>query len=760
MPRLLRPAPPTHAVSAFGVFLLLIVFVTLCPAADDGWVATPHPHLHVERAPAPLVVDGRLDEAGWRQATRARHFAEHNPGDQTQPPVPTEAMVTYDDDYLYVAFVCYDDPAEIRATFTERDRIWTDDYVILLLDTFADQGWAYEIAVNPYGIQGDLLWSASNGEDSTYDMIYYTAAQIADEGWQAEMALPWTSLRFPDRPEQEWRVDFWRNRPREAREQYSWARYDRDEPCWPCKWGYIDGIDGVTPGSGFDVIPAFTASQVSDRQDGAEDFDDGPITGEPSLSAAYGISPTCTAELTLNPDFSQVESDAAQIDVNSAFALSYAEKRPFFQEGSDMWSSYFDVVYTRSINKPLYAAKITGRPGRSNFAALVAQDEHTPFIVPFSEGSAILRGGKSFSSLARYRLALGEQSHLGVIGTDRRHDGGGSGTTFGTDAMIRLNQNYQIELQALASYTEEPVDAELTADLDGETFDGGKHTKSFDGETFWGHGLYASLERNARHWSFDCDYWERSPSYRAENGFEPRNDQRQGSVWTGYAFYFENGLIDRLQPQINAARIWDFRGIKKDEWISPALWVRLNWAQTSINLNHMQSNELYHDRQFDHIFSSSANVDMKLSSRIDGGWEASYGHRIARGDETMGRETNLSVWLNLKPIDRLKLATTYRYVRSTALEDGRELFAGYIARSRLDLQVTRTWSLRLVLQYNDFSRSWEADPLVTWRLNPFSIFYFGSTRTYGEFDGTTDPIDGWRLTDRTYFMKLQYLWQI
>ena len=729
------------------------------PPAGD-WVATYHPELTVERTASEVVIDGRLDDAAWRTAARAVNFAEHSPGDQVQPPVATEAMMSYDDDNLYVAWICHDDPARIRATFTERDRIWDDDYVILVLDTFASQGWAYEIAANPYGIQGDLLWSAGSGEDMTYDLMYYTAARITDDGWQAEMAIPWTSLRFPDSPEQVWRVDFWRNHPRAARGQYSWAKYDRDEQCWPCQWGFVRGIDGVTPGSGLELLPALTANQAASRNDSTGVWSNGKVRSEPSLSVAYGLSPTTSAEATFNPDFSQVESDAAQIDVNSAFALSYPEKRPFFQEGSDLWRTNFDIVYTRSINQPLYAAKVTGRPGRSNFAVLFARDEVSPFIVPFAEHSEVLEGGVSYSTLGRYKHMLGEQSHVGVIGTDRRHEGGGSGSTFGADTALRLGQNYQFEAQAMGSYTEEPNNPAYDIAANGDTFDGGRHTAAFDGETFWGHALYASLEREARHWGFDVDYWERSPTFRAENGYEPRNDMRKGNFWTGYTIFPERGLVDRIQPQLYGARIWNFDGIRKDEWLGASLWIRMTWAQTSLYFDHMQSNELYGGKLYENIFSSYASVSVKPSGFVDGGVEGSYGHRIARRDETMGRETHLNAWVNLKPVDRLKLGATFDHARSDAIADGRRLFDGYIARTRLDLQVTRTWSVRLILQYDDFHRLWDADPLVTYRLNPFTIFYVGSTRRYGDFDGNVDPVDGWRLIDRTYFLKAQYLWQI
>lgn len=766
-----RPVRP-RLCCALAALTLLTTAPTLAEAAPPTtpWQPERHPHLETRRASGPIVVDGLLDDAGWQGIPRAGNFVEHSPGDQVQPPQPTEAMLTYDDDYLYAAFICYDDPAAVRSSYCERDRIWSDDYVILAIDTFGDQAWAFELASNPFGIQGDLLWSAGYGEDMTYDVVFHSSGSITDEGWQVEMAIPWTSLRFPDGADQEWRVDFWRNDHRQVRRQVSWGIYDRSSDCWPCQWGTVTGIRGVTPGTGLTILPAMVATQQSGRdadEDGAAGpWTNGKLMGEPSIGAAYGIAPSVTVEGTLNPDFSQVESDAAQIDVNSTFALSYPEKRPFFQEGSDLWNTNFNAVYTRSLNRPFFAAKLTGRPGRTNFAALVAQDDATPFLLPFAEGSALLQGGRSWSFLSRVRHTLGNQSHIGLISTARWHEGGGYGAVEGVDTHLNLSDHYRFGAQALVSTTSEPKNPDLTADLDGVTFDDGRHTAAFDGEYFTGHGLYANLERSARHWNFDVDYWQRSPTFRAESGFEPRNDQRTVNGSSGYTFFYDSGLLERLQPSLSFGRIWNFDGVRKDEWLQASLRAWLRQAQTQVWVEAMGSNELFHDIHFDGISSRNVGFQVRPSEWVVGGAEVAYGHRIARYDLVMGREGRWDWWVNLKPWRRLLLEQTFDSIRSDDLGTGERLFDGYIARSRVNLQLSREWSVRLVVQYDDFSRRWDADPLVTFRLNPFSIFYVGSTRSYSEFaSGTTiqtDPFnqEDWRLTSRTYFLKLQYLWQI
>ncbi len=480
-------------------FLLLAGCLCLTPVystAQDEFVPVYQPELTVTRTTGDIQVDGRLGDPGWTGAARAGNFAEHSPGDQTKPDVETEVLITYDDKNLYVAWLCYDNPDEIRASFCERDNIFSDDYVILCIDTYGDATLAYEIAANPYGIPGDLLFSSTNGEDGSYDMIFESAGQITDFGWVVEMAVPFASMRFPGDELQEWRVDFWRNRPRGSRYQYSWSAYDRDEDCWPCQWGTVNGISGVRPGAGLEVLPAVVASQHSGLNDSSK-FSDNPLEGDIGLGVAFDFSSELTGEMTINPDYSQVESDAAQIDVNTTFALFYPERRPFFQEGSDLFDSYFNAVYTRSINDPIVAGKLTWRKGSNSIAFLSAQDEHSVIILPFEENSEFLVNGKSNSNILRVRRDLGGQSHLGLIATDRRFHSGGSGSVGGIDGQWRFSASNRLRFQFLATYTEE-VDALFLADstFNETRFDGGKYTAGLDGEKFWGHALTASLGRS------------------------------------------------------------------------------------------------------------------------------------------------------------------------------------------------------------------------------------------------------------------------
>ncbi|UCD17028.1 MAG: carbohydrate binding family 9 domain-containing protein [Candidatus Zixiibacteriota bacterium] len=738
------------------------LIMPLIAGGDDTFNPVYYPILHVARTTSSIEIDGDLKDPGWKGAARADNFAEHNPGDQTKPAVETVAFMTYDDNNIYVSMVCYDNPAEIRASLCERDRVFSDDNICLLIDTYGDAAWAYEFNVNPYGIQGDLLWSRNYGEDSRYDLIWESAGKITDSGYQVEIAIPFSSLRFPSKDKQIWKVDFWRNHPRETRYQYSWAAYDRDEPCWPCKWGTVTGIENVVPGRGIEILPSFIGYQTGARN-GQMEFDNDNPDGRLSLGAKYALTSNITAEATFNPDFSQIETDLAQIDVNTTAALSFPEKRPFFQEGSDLFNTYFNPVYTRAINDPDFAAKVTARMNRTSFAFLSAHDENTPVIMPFEDFSAGFLAGKSYSNIVRARQTFGEDSEIGMLASNRFLEGGGSGTLLSADGALRLTKQFRFQWQAIGTYTDEPDDTALTSGLNEWHFYD-EHTAGYDGESFWGHAYYSALLRETRNSFTRLSFSERSPTFRADIGYEPINNRRTALFYTQYVFRFDEGLVKHIIPNGDAGRKWNFDKEKKDEWISPNLSIELRAAQAQIHARYLYSNEKFSGTQFDNIWVWHICNHYRFGDRLAAGGHIDYGHMIARRVDplVMGRQLSLSGWFDLKPNDRMLFETWIEYTRSNHVDTDEKLFDTYITGTRLSYQIMRELSLRLFVQYDDDEELWDIDPLLTYRLNAFSVLYFGSTIVYEKFNtwdgGKYERVN--RLSSRQFFIKLQYLFQV
>jgi hypothetical protein len=743
-------------------------------SVDQRFTPNFLPELSLHKVNQPINIDGELDDAGWKTASVARNFSEFYPGDQTEPAVNTEVLLTYDSNNFYFAFICYDDPAKVRASYIDRDRMRGNDAVEILLDTYGEAAWGYELMANPYGIQADWLWSRAageNGADITYDLIWESAGKITDSGYQVEIAIPFSSLRFPNRQEQSWRIDLRRIRPRESFNQYSWAAQNRDEPCNACEWGTISGIKDVKPSKGVEILPSLIAYQsgaLSEIQNPDSPFENRNPELELSLNGKFSLTSDMTAEATVNPDFSQVEADAEQIDVNTTLALFYPERRPFFQEGSDLFRTWIPIFYSRSINNPQIAGKLVTRKNRNSMGYLFAGDQNSAIILPFEESSAILLGGKSSNNILRYQRAFGIDSHIGFLLTDRRLAGGGSGTLLNIDSQLRLHRNIRIQSQLVGSYTVEPDDQELSGQISqliengliDSTFNNEKYTAIFDGESYPGHGIIVNLEERSRHFNFDATYWEYSPTFRADNGFQTNNNYRQTEMLANYTFYFRNSFVERIRPITHFGRRWNFDKVKKVDWLELGVETNLK-GQTTIISSYRKARERFRGELFTDLWRFHMSLSSYFSESLGITFSTDYGNEIVRlyAPPVLGRQTDIELGARIKPINRIRIEPTFSFSKSASILSENSYFQGFIARTSLYFQFNRMLSFRLVAQFNDFYQTWNFDPLIIYRMNPFSVFYVGSTYDYCRFSSGERGTQT-QMISRQVFIKLQYLFQI
>ena len=764
-----------------AIFLALLTVVSLSiftpeqafaqPSPDDdasnsSFRPNVQPNLNIPLVSGAVNVDGNLDEALWQTAAVATNFSENYPDEQALPPIGIRALMAYDEENLYIAYIIEDDPELIRYNLSDRDQIWQDDYSGILLDTNGDGQVTYFIAANPLGIQGDTR-SGNGNEDVSFDLIYESAGQLTDTGYQIEMAIPFRSLRFPKADIQEWKATFWITHPREDRNTYSWAAMNRDDPCMSCQFGTLRGMENIRNGRNLEILPAVTGSQAGARDFGnpANGFNNDRMTAEPSFNLKYGITSDLTVDATINPDFSQIESDAAQIDVNSTFALSFPERRAFFQEGADLFDTQIDAVYTRSINDPIAASKLSGRFGDWTVGYIGARDNTSPILMPFEEGSSLVSGGKSVSNIFRARRSFENNSFIAAMATDRRMDDGGAGSVVGVDGSVRFLTKYMFSWQALASRTAELNNADLSTSngLDGRTFDRGAHTAALDGEDFWGHGLATSVSRQARKYGFDVMYEQRSPTFRADNGFVFSNDVRRFNAMNRYTFWTEdNRFMNRVTVFAGVNRFWNYDNVRKDE----AVFVGFNAQlirQTFVNINAFTSNELFAGEQFDGIQRVNISVMSNFSENVQAGFRTNFGDGIYRNASApeIGDQLNASANLSVKPTNRMTIRNDINYSRLKSRTTGDDFFSGYILRSRVNYQFTRKLLTRVIVQYNDFAERLEVDPLVTYRISPFTVFHFGSSHRYQDFPNRhNDQAMVFQQTNRQLFFKLQYLFRM
>nr|MEE4269811.1 DUF5916 domain-containing protein [Candidatus Krumholzibacteria bacterium] len=767
------------------VFQTLLLTISLSAAlslAAPPFEPNIQPTVSTSVAVGKIHIDGHLDELAWQQAGRARQFAERYPDDGTQPPVETEALITYDQDHLFVAFICHDDPELIRATLCQRDQFFNDDAVGLLLDTFGEGQWAYELFVNPYGIQKDLMWTYVQGEDRGFDMIWHSAAQITDIGYTVEMAIPFASMRFPAGDVQSWRLDFQREHPRQSAREYAWSGYDRNDQCYPCQWGRVEGITGVQAGKGLEILPSligYQTGRIRDSLDADSGLENEDIEGRASVGMKYSLTSDVTVEGTYNPDFSQIEADADQIDVNTTILQRYPERRPFFQEGNDLFRTYFNSFYTRMVVDPLVATKGTARWTKTSVAYMYARDEASPYIVPTEERSYTRSLGNSDVHVLRALHSLGNNSQAGVMATGRNYEDGGQGTILSADANFRLTSTLSWLGQFVFSDTEEPEGVDIRS---GETFAEGRHTVDLDGETYTGNAFITELRRSAEHWNFTLDYNQVDPTYRTQTGYDPWNDQRNAFIWSNYHFTFDEGLVQRITPGLWVNGRWNYNGDRKWQHVNPSVNVQLRWAQTNFGIGYTSGSETWSGVAFDNLWRWNGYWNSRPSDRFGYYLEMAVAENPALFSIARGDEKRVSLALDIKPVDNLIIEPNLDFIQSKDNSTGELLFEQTIARMRLRWQLNKELSLRLVVQHNSsenppfrdeavagnfpdyhmfFGGKWEVDPLLTYRVNSFSVFYLGSTHDYRDFNAAaTGTSNLYRQTARQYFMKVQYLFQI
>lgn len=695
-----------------------------------------------------IIIDGDLTDEGWKSAARSDQFTQHWPQSLVKPPVTTEAMMTFDESYLYIAIRAEGDPQELRASLRDRDEIWNDDYVGILLDTYGTANWYYEIFVNPLGVQGDLV-ASNQGEDIGADFIFQSEGQVTPTGYQVEIAIPFSNLRFPDADEQIWKMTFWRDHKSSDRKRYSWAAINRDNSCFPCQFGTVRGITGISRPSTIDVLPYLVVNQSSERES-AGNMEPGPVLGEVGLSAKYQVSPELVTELTLNPDFSQIESDAAQIDVNSNFALFYEERRPFFQEGSDLFQSPSNVVYTRRINAPDVAAKLTGRTENLSYVYLIARDEFTPILISGEERSDIVQDGESWSNIGRIRYSMGNNSSVGAIITDRRYSNEGTNTVGGVDGNYRFGDSFNVTGQFLVSHTSEPNDSVLSDQISHRTFDG--YTAGFDGESYNGWGALIRLDRYTDTYNFETQASAVTGTFRADNGFINQNNIQEYWFWNGYNFYPEIKGINQIRPGFVIGQNLNMDGVSKDEFLRFQVNVDLT-NQNWFNVQYLINNERFRDRYYSQINRVFINAGSSALSWMTINFYGNYGTQIARRQQTYGLGGSAGYWLSFRPTDQLVIEPGVDYFQLEDKETGEEFYEGYIFRMRMKYQFTRELSARLIAQYDEFSDAYSLEPLVSYKMNPFSVFYAGMTSNWSPDPFSTDP----RIQNRQFFIKLQYL---
>ncbi len=759
------PRPPAAADPAGGG----AGFAPAAPAGDAG-VLTGRETVRPRRTTTPPTVDGLLDDAVWSNAARISRFVQREPVDGAPASEETDVYLAYDDTSLYLAFHArYENPETMRANRVDRDRAgFGDDTISVYFDTFLDQQRAYVFSVNGYGVQGDSIVSGGRGGgfsgggrggvprgDRSWDALFASGGQPVADGFTAEMAIPFKSLRYPARAgdvPHTWGFQIVR-RVRDKDETIVWSPVSRDVAGFLPQMGVLDGMTGLSTSRNLEMQPTFTAFRYGSFDEAAGRVVDGAPRPEAGANFKYGVTPNLIADFTLNPDFSQIESDRPQVEVNQRFALYYPELRPFFLEGAEIFqiTAPVTVVHTRTIVDPRYGAKLTGKAGKTTLGVLFANDEGPGLGVDDRADPAFGQSAQTFVGRVRYDLY--SESFVGAVVTDREFLDGHS-RLVGADSNFRIGSTHQLGFRAFGTDRRE---AQAGAESDGYALDFG-------------------FRKRGRNLSYSVDSFALSPDFRTDVGFVRRTDQRETEARLDYRWWPQTWVIS-WGPELRYGRNYNFDRVLEDETFRAG--VSANFAKNvrySFDLD--QDMERYQGVDFDkRRYRMFGNVS---TSRV-----FSFGTGFDWGDEVyfdpanpfLGRESGFRTFVNFRPVSRFATninVTTSRFTDPRRLfvaglnqgersEDG-EIFNVNIFRALNTYQVTDRLALRNITEFNTWDRTFGLNLLATYRVNAGTAFYVGYDDHYQQYehflDDQVNAIDrGYLQTNRAIFTKIQYLFR-
>jgi hypothetical protein len=779
---------------------------------------------HFDKGP---VIDGKLDDAVWQQAAVLKDFYQFRPGDNIAPSQPTEVLMGYDAKTLYIAFRAHDEAGKVRATVPKRDQIFDDDSVGMYLDTFNDRRRSYIMLFNPLGIQADGIFTEDNGEDYSFDLVMESKGVVTTDGYTIEVAIPFKSLRYEAGKGKLWGVHFLRQIKRLNNETDSWMPIRREVSGLLSQAGHITGLEGISTERTLELIPSLTISETGKRiksvpLGGVNDLTRGgdpsrfinkPIEFDPGLTLKYGITPTITLDLALNPDFAQVEADQTVVTANQRFPIFFQEKRPFFLEGIDTFQTALTPVHTRAIVDPDIAVKLTGKRGRNTFGLLLASDnapgnfseeERTdPDVLPDIER---FLDKNAYIGVLRLKRDIGQENSLGLIATTynfiEKHN-----QLLGFDGRFRRDKQTVASFQVLGTTSRrfffEP-DQARNIYRTGNAF-----------------AYFARYDVQGRNFGWNYDGRGFTKDYRADVGFTRRTNTNRHGVFLYYnTDQKPKATLIRqhyhVLPEIN----FDWQGRIQSwgqEFQTELTFKNQTYAGLGVSLNYERifEEEFGSTRQAPALrcFSAAqlqadptlhcgfAGADSERSTRRNniygyggttpskkyslnfftiynwGAFDFDFGAgprypRVSPAalvnpdnaplDPGKGNQFHFDGGITYQPTNALRLTLDYTKDRLVRSDTGRVAFDENIFVLRSTYQFTRFTFARARVDYDTLAASVRGQFLLGWAPNPGTSFYVGynddlNFNGYGPFTGRLE--NGFRRNGRTFFIKMSYLFR-
>ncbi len=758
------------SAAAAGAILLLAPFLFAAPPVIQiPRIESPPALADFEGMhPVPRVADHMLRVTG---------FIAREPADGAEPTQDTDVYLAFDSKNLYAVFICWDkEPDKIRARMTRREDIFSDDSAEIMIDTFDDARRGYVFAANPLGIQWDALWTEGSigkgqpadfsGFDSSFDTVWNSEGRLTGQGYMLLMSIPFKSLRFPNSDQQQWRIILNRSIPR-TNENLFWPRISNRIQGRFNQAATATGLD-MSRTRNIQLIPygLLRGFRDIDQRDPANPFfESRTVQPEAGLDAKFILHDSFVLDATVNPDFSQVESDEPQITVNQRFEVFFPEKRPFFLENSNYFNSPINMVFTRRIGHPEFGLRLTGKTGPWA-VGILATDDRAPgeALRPTDPHS----GDRATFTIARVSRDILDQSIIGATYTDREF-AGGYNRVGGLDANLKLNQNWRVQGQAVASSTLDVIAGTSSA----------------------GPGYKVDLERAGRKFNLQSLFVDYSPGFVTETGFVNRVDIREQTINASYYFRPEGKFLISYGPTLEQFNIWDHRGTALDYFFYPGF--RVDMARSTyvnfhpfgyddVRLRPLDYSTLTRVAAYPQPFwgieaGTSWLKELDFTAFFVSGKGVNY-NPAAGQTPTLGHEDQGNFTLTFHARGRLRVDNAYllEHIRDPHLT----AVTNHIFRSKWNYQFTRDLSARLILQYNSVlsnlaistlspTKNFNTDFLITYLIHPGTAIYVGYNSDLGNLNRglAVDPVTGFILTTprgyindgRQFFVKASYLFR-
>lgn len=683
----------------------------------------------------PPVIDGVLDEEIWQNAPMISGFKTFVPDYEKDMDQKTEVYMAYDEDNLYFAFKAFDDPEKIKTSIAARDKIRDDDWICINLDSFNDHQSLYGFYINPNGIQMDSKFSAGR-DDYGIDMVWYSAGQINEEGYFIEVKIPFKSIRYRNEDIVKMGVIFERKISRLSI-QGSYPPLDPEMGLNFLMQTKRMDYEGIRKFKLIEVLPAVTYTNSSSHQEGALVNDINSL--EAGLTVKYGITSELILDATINPDFSQVESDVGQIDINQRFAIFYPERRPFFLEGNEVFNfaetgrrdALRSVVNTRSIVNPFLAGKLSGKIGpRNTIASIVALDEIHPSEV---------NGGEEMAKVGvfRYKRAFKGDTYIGGVYTSRELNGYFNRVA-GLDGQIRITKSSTIEAHFLGSFNKDSINAPVEND----------------------HSIKIGYSRRTRNSSYGLSFGDIS-NFKTDVGFVTRTDARRYNGYFSPKFYFDHDVVKRFEPFLSVTYLLDLPSglYEHSYWLNASLSLIRN---SRISASYNLKNEVYLGELFNrNTFRSS--VSSQITKRIFFNISYNYGNKIFYSESPFqGIGADISGNLNLQINNNFNSEWRYTFTNFFNKSTNEKEYDYSIIRSKNTYQVNKYLFFRVILQYNTFREQLDTDFLASFTYIPGTVVHLGYGSVYTNTKWNVDeyiPGDHLIETNRGFFFKASYLFR-